>query len=133
VKVHEISAITDGGDSITFPAEGLTEFEFMLPKSLPIGDYLVRVEQIALENASAFQGAKFYVREIFNLFVTFQYRFAFCRSLALRFKSLVVGKEILARWLGFLECTPALSLVFGSTSITLSLKTTHSQDRYVSH
>lgn len=36
-------------------------FEFTLPKSLPSGQYLARVEQIGLHVASSFQGAQFYI------------------------------------------------------------------------
>jgi len=36
------------------------DFTFTLPKSLPSGDYLVKMEHIALHSASAFAGAQFY-------------------------------------------------------------------------
>ncbi|KAF9051972.1 endoglucanase II [Panaeolus papilionaceus] len=52
-KVHEISAITNGGTSISWPATGIETVSFMLPKSLPNGEYLVRIEQIALHAAAA--------------------------------------------------------------------------------
>ena len=38
-----------------------TSFTFPLPKSLPSGQYLVRVEQIALHVASSYGGAQFYI------------------------------------------------------------------------
>lgn len=59
-KVHEISAVTNGGQSITFPAENIQQFTFTIPRSLPSGQYLIRTEQIALHSASGYQGAQFY-------------------------------------------------------------------------
>ena len=38
-----------------------TSFTFPLPKSLPSGQYLVRVEQIALHVASTYGGAQWYI------------------------------------------------------------------------
>ena len=61
-KVYEIPMKTDGGKSISFPAENLAGVSFPLPKSLPSGQYLVRMEAIALHVASSFGGAQFYVR-----------------------------------------------------------------------
>ncbi|KAJ8697852.1 hypothetical protein PTI98_004624 [Pleurotus ostreatus] len=60
-KVYELNPVTDGGSSITYPADGLTQFTFNLPSSLPSGQYLVRVEHIALHGASQFGGAQFYI------------------------------------------------------------------------
>ncbi|KAF4574608.1 hypothetical protein EYR36_005956 [Pleurotus pulmonarius] len=60
-KVYELNPVTDGGSSITYPADGLTQFTFDLPTSLPSGQYLVRVEHIALHGASQFGGAQFYI------------------------------------------------------------------------
>ncbi|KAA1471975.1 glycoside hydrolase family 61 protein A [Dentipellis sp. KUC8613] len=60
-KVYQISAVTDGGSSITFPAEGLPGVTFTLPSALPSGQYLVRMEAIALHVASTFGGAQFYL------------------------------------------------------------------------
>jgi len=60
-KVYEISAVTNGGTSITFPAEGVPSVSFTLPKSLPTGQYLVRMEAIALHVASTYGGAQFYI------------------------------------------------------------------------
>ena len=60
-KVYEISAVTNGGQSITFPAEGVPGVTFTLPKNLPSGQYLVRMEAIALHVASTYGGAQFYV------------------------------------------------------------------------
>ncbi|PAV16697.1 glycoside hydrolase family 61 [Pyrrhoderma noxium] len=60
-KVYEISAVTDGGKSITFPAENLPGVTFTVPKSLPSGQYLVRMENIAVHAASTYGGAQFYL------------------------------------------------------------------------
>ena len=60
-KVYQISAVTNGGSSITFPAEGVPGVSFTLPKDLPTGQYLVRMEAIALHVASTYGGAQFYV------------------------------------------------------------------------
>uniref|UniRef100_A0A8H8CJS6 lytic cellulose monooxygenase (C4-dehydrogenating) n=1 Tax=Psilocybe cubensis TaxID=181762 RepID=A0A8H8CJS6_PSICU len=60
-KVHEISAVTNGGRSISFPATNLRDVTFTIPRSLPSGEYLVRIEHIALHSASSFQGAQFYI------------------------------------------------------------------------
>ncbi|KAH6919323.1 glycoside hydrolase [Coprinopsis sp. MPI-PUGE-AT-0042] len=57
-KVHEVPAIVNDG-SISFPSNGLKKIEFDLPSSLPSGQYLVRVENIALHNAGAFGQAQF--------------------------------------------------------------------------
>ena len=67
-KVYEISAVTNGGQSITFPAEGLPGVTFTLPSALPSGQYLVRMEAIALHVASTYGGAQFYVsrRHVFG-------------------------------------------------------------------
>ncbi|KAJ7101355.1 glycosyl hydrolase family 61-domain-containing protein [Mycena belliarum] len=60
-KVHEIPAVTDGGKTITFPATGLTQVTFTIPSATPSGQYLIRVEHIALHVASSFAGAQFYI------------------------------------------------------------------------
>ncbi|KAJ6576022.1 glycosyl hydrolase family 61-domain-containing protein [Mycena vulgaris] len=59
-KVHEIPAIADG-TTITFPATGLTEATFTIPPQTPSGQYLIRVEHIALHVAMSFGGAQFYI------------------------------------------------------------------------
>ncbi|TFK69287.1 hypothetical protein BDN72DRAFT_768151 [Pluteus cervinus] len=59
-KVYQISAVTGGG-AISWPSNGQATFQFPLPSSLPSGQYLVRVEHIALHSASGFQGAQFYI------------------------------------------------------------------------
>ncbi|OSD00572.1 lytic polysaccharide monooxygenase [Trametes coccinea BRFM310] len=60
-KVYEIPAETDGGKSITFPAKNLPGVNFTLPKALPSGQYLVRMESIALHDAEKYGGAQFYL------------------------------------------------------------------------
>jgi len=60
-KVYEISAVTNGGESITFPAQNLPGVTFTLPSELPSGQYLVRMEAIALHVAETYGGAQFYI------------------------------------------------------------------------
>ncbi|GLB35699.1 putative copper-dependent lytic polysaccharide monooxygenase [Lyophyllum shimeji] len=60
-KVYEIGAVTDGGNSITWPAYNTPGVSFTIPKNLPSGEYLVRVESIALHSAGSFGGAQFYI------------------------------------------------------------------------
>ncbi|KAF9009978.1 glycoside hydrolase family 61 protein [Cyathus striatus] len=60
-KVYQISAVTNGGSSISFPAQNQVGVSFTVPRALPSGQYLVRMEQIALHTASTFQGAQFYL------------------------------------------------------------------------
>lgn len=79
-KVHEVSAVTDGGKSISWPSQGTRRnvwqpdvnyltihllgaksITFTLPKSIPDGQYLVRIEHIALHSAGSFGGAQTYI------------------------------------------------------------------------
>ncbi|KAF7973043.1 hypothetical protein HWV62_16328 [Athelia sp. TMB] len=76
-KVFQISAVTNGGTSITWPAQSkpksdsvvhrltssidLPGVSFTIPKNLPTGQYLVRIEAIALHVASTYGGAQFYI------------------------------------------------------------------------
>ncbi|KAF7300873.1 hypothetical protein MKEN_01313600 [Mycena kentingensis (nom. inval.)] len=60
-KIFEVSAETDGGTSINWPATLLTEVNFQIPAATPSGQYLIRIEQIALHVAETFQGAQFYI------------------------------------------------------------------------
>ncbi|TFK73522.1 hypothetical protein BDN72DRAFT_919814 [Pluteus cervinus] len=55
-KVYELAAVTNGGSTITFPAQNLAGVTFTLPKSIPSGQYLIRMEAIALHSASSYQG-----------------------------------------------------------------------------
>jgi len=60
-KVYQISAVTNGGTSISWPAQNVPSVSFTVPKNLPSGQYLVRMEAIALHVASTFGGAQFYI------------------------------------------------------------------------
>ncbi|KAK7046443.1 glycosyl hydrolase family 61-domain-containing protein, partial [Favolaschia claudopus] len=60
-KIYEISAKTDGGNTITFPAENITQVNFPIPAQVPSGQYLIRIEHIALHVASTFGGAQLYI------------------------------------------------------------------------
>ncbi|KAH9915150.1 glycoside hydrolase family 61 protein [Epithele typhae] len=60
-KVHQLSAQTNGGQSIAWPAQNLPSVSFTVPRALPSGQYLVRVEAIALHVAQTFGGAQFYI------------------------------------------------------------------------
>ncbi|EIM86332.1 uncharacterized protein STEHIDRAFT_139981 [Stereum hirsutum FP-91666 SS1] len=60
-KVYEISAVTDGGSTITFPATGMSSVNFPVPSETPTGQYIVRIEHIALHVASTYGGAQFYI------------------------------------------------------------------------
>ncbi|CAA7261272.1 unnamed protein product [Cyclocybe aegerita] len=60
-KVHQISAVTDGGRTISWPSAGVSQINFNIPRNLPDGEYLVRIEHIALHSASGFGGAQFYI------------------------------------------------------------------------
>ncbi|KAF7973038.1 hypothetical protein HWV62_16318 [Athelia sp. TMB] len=60
-KVFQISAVTNGGTSISWPAQNLPGVSFTIPKNLPTGQYLVRIEAIALHVASTYGGAQFYI------------------------------------------------------------------------
>ncbi|KIY51539.1 hypothetical protein FISHEDRAFT_56680 [Fistulina hepatica ATCC 64428] len=55
-KVYQISAVTNNGTSITFPAQDLPGVNFTLPEELPSGQYLVRMEAIALHEAETYGG-----------------------------------------------------------------------------
>jgi hypothetical protein len=78
-KVSQVTAVTDGGTTINWPSlselpslrircsrlngcvSDMANITFTIPKSLPSGDYLIRVEDIALHVASTFGGAQFYI------------------------------------------------------------------------
>ncbi|KAK0238137.1 glycoside hydrolase family 61 protein [Armillaria nabsnona] len=60
-KVYQLPPVTNGGTSITFPSQNQAGVSFTIPKNLPSGQYLVRIEQIALHVASTFGGAQFYI------------------------------------------------------------------------
>ncbi|KAH6612851.1 glycoside hydrolase [Chaetomium sp. MPI-SDFR-AT-0129] len=65
-KVGEISAVENSGgpltsDEKTWPAYKQTSVEFTIPTALPSGQYLARVESIALHQASSIGGAQIYL------------------------------------------------------------------------
>ncbi|KAF8610278.1 hypothetical protein BDV93DRAFT_550115 [Ceratobasidium sp. AG-I] len=60
-KVYQLSAVTDGGKTIKFPSDNVTQVTFKVPSTLPAGEYLVRIEHIALHSASSYPGAQFYI------------------------------------------------------------------------
>ncbi|PKS13161.1 hypothetical protein jhhlp_000503 [Lomentospora prolificans] len=64
-KVGSISAVEGngplGGDEKTWPAYHKNEVSFVVPKNVPSGKYLVRVESIALHLAQNPGGAQFYI------------------------------------------------------------------------
>ncbi|OAL05952.1 hypothetical protein IQ06DRAFT_313166 [Phaeosphaeriaceae sp. SRC1lsM3a] len=59
-KVYSQGATFSGGQ-MTFASSGKTTVTFPIPKSTPSGEYLVRVEHIALHSASSAGGAQFYI------------------------------------------------------------------------
>ncbi|KAG9076731.1 hypothetical protein FRC06_009345, partial [Ceratobasidium sp. 370] len=60
-KIYQLSAVTDGGHSINFPSDNITGITFKIPGSVPSGEYLVRIEHIALHLADTYQKAEFYI------------------------------------------------------------------------
>ncbi|KAG8778260.1 hypothetical protein FRC12_025073 [Ceratobasidium sp. 428] len=60
-KVGQVSAVTNGGSSITFPTDNMSQYTFKVPSTLPAGEYLARIEHIALHSASSYPGAQFYI------------------------------------------------------------------------
>ncbi|CAO2657599.1 Nn.00g037250.m01.CDS01 [Neocucurbitaria sp. VM-36] len=59
-KIYSQGATFSGG-SMTWASSGKQQVTVPLPKSLPSGEYLIRVEHIALHSASAAGGAQFYI------------------------------------------------------------------------
>ncbi|KAH7097341.1 glycosyl hydrolase family 61-domain-containing protein [Auriculariales sp. MPI-PUGE-AT-0066] len=59
-KIYEIAPSFASG-AIAWPTDNLTQVTFPIPKSLPNGQYLLRVEHIALHAASSVGGAQFYI------------------------------------------------------------------------
>ncbi|KAK3334093.1 glycoside hydrolase family 61 protein-like protein [Cercophora scortea] len=61
-KVASIDAVkTEGKAALTWPTYLKKVVSFTVPKSLPSGNYLVRVESIALHQAQSVGGAQFYL------------------------------------------------------------------------
>ncbi|EAU80944.1 hypothetical protein CC1G_03120 [Coprinopsis cinerea okayama7 len=59
-KVFEVPPIVIEGQPMKFPAQNTHGTEFIVPKSLPSGEYLVRIENVALHLATM-EGPEFYV------------------------------------------------------------------------
>ncbi|KZW04279.1 fungal cellulose binding domain-containing protein [Exidia glandulosa HHB12029] len=59
-KIFEMPP-TISASGMTWPSSGLTQINFPIPKSLPSGQYLIRVEHIALHTAGSAGGAQFYL------------------------------------------------------------------------
>ena len=59
-RVWQKGATSITSSAITFDITS-TQFTFTIPSSLPNGEYLVRIEHIALHSASSFGGAQFYI------------------------------------------------------------------------
>lgn len=60
-KVHEIGYSTINSSGIQWATNEIQNFTFTLPEETPAGQYLLRVEGIALHGASTFEGAQFYI------------------------------------------------------------------------
>ncbi|KAG8922454.1 hypothetical protein FRC02_011853 [Tulasnella sp. 418] len=60
-KISQLSAVTDGGKSINFPALNIPSYSFKIPSDISSGKYLVRIEHIALHVAQTFGGAQVYL------------------------------------------------------------------------
>ncbi|KAG8809007.1 hypothetical protein FRB91_006665 [Serendipita sp. 411] len=59
-KIYQVSAVTGGG-TIFWPTDNATQFTFKIPSSISAGQYLLRVEHIALHSAASTNGAQFYI------------------------------------------------------------------------
>lgn len=59
-KIFEQGPTISGG-SLSWPSDGKTQVTVPIPKSLPSGEYLFRVEHIALHSAGSAGGAQFYI------------------------------------------------------------------------
>ena len=59
-KIWELGPTSFGSDGIEWGVTGRSNFTFPLPKETPPGQYLVRIEHIALHGAGDFGGAEFY-------------------------------------------------------------------------
>ncbi|KAI1082341.1 glycoside hydrolase family 61 protein [Whalleya microplaca] len=59
-KVYQDTPTASGGQ-YTWPSNGKAEVDFTVPQCLADGDYLFRIEHVALHSASAAGGAQFYI------------------------------------------------------------------------
>lgn len=60
-KIYEDAPTYTGGSTLNFPSTSMTGVTFTVPSQVPSGNYLIRVEQIALHVAGSFGGAQFYL------------------------------------------------------------------------
>jgi len=59
-KIYEEGPVF-GGQALTWPTDSATSVSFKIPAATPSGDYLLRVEHIALHVAQSSGGAQFYL------------------------------------------------------------------------
>jgi hypothetical protein len=59
-KIWELGPTSFGNEGIQWGVTGKSNFTFILPKETPAGQYLVRIEHIALHGAGEFGGAELY-------------------------------------------------------------------------
>ncbi|KIM29854.1 glycoside hydrolase family 61 protein [Serendipita vermifera MAFF 305830] len=60
-KIYEIPPVLDGGESIEFSTFNATQIEFPLPAAIEDGEYLLRIEFLALHLANYLGKAEFYI------------------------------------------------------------------------
>ncbi|KAK1991010.1 hypothetical protein LX36DRAFT_753843 [Colletotrichum falcatum] len=60
-KVYELSTSEINAAGLQWASSGLRSFNFTLPKEVPTGEYLLRVEHVALHGAGSKGGAQFYI------------------------------------------------------------------------
>ncbi|KIP07010.1 glycoside hydrolase family 61 protein [Phlebiopsis gigantea 11061_1 CR5-6] len=60
-KVWEWAPRWTAATGLIFDSENINQVNFTIPKNLPSGQYLIRLEQIALHVAETYQGAQFYI------------------------------------------------------------------------
>ncbi|KAI0796317.1 glycoside hydrolase [Irpex lacteus] len=60
-KIWEWAPRYTPSTGLIFDSENIQGVNFTIPKSLPSGQYLLRLEQIALHVAGTYQGAQFYI------------------------------------------------------------------------
>jgi len=59
-KISELGAILNS-TAITFPASNLASYSFEIPSTVPPGNYLLRIEHLALHVAQSTGGAQWYI------------------------------------------------------------------------
>ncbi|CAE6408531.1 unnamed protein product [Rhizoctonia solani] len=59
-KIYQIGADFSTG-ALKWPSDNVQTFKFKIPASTPAGQYLLRIEHIALHGASSTAGAQFYI------------------------------------------------------------------------